>query len=299
MPTSAPATPIQTPDGRRLDLYTAGPADGKVLLFHSGTPAAPLPFDPIIELFAARGLRYVAFARAGYGSSTRRAGRSVADVVDDVLTVLDHVGADRVYVAGASGGGPHALACAALLPDRVRATATLASVTPYGDTGLPHDAFLADMGAENIEEFNAAVTGADALIGFLERDWPILRNVTGDEVAAALGDLVDDVDRNALTGDVAEWTAAGGREALREGFWGWFDDDMAFVRPWGFDLTTIEGPVHVWQGRHDRMVPFAHGEWLAGHIPTAIPHLSETDGHLTLALTSMDRILDGLIASGR
>lgn len=299
MATSVAPIPIQTPDDRRLDLYTAGPADGEVLLFHTGTPTAPLPFDPMIDLLAARGLRYVAFSRPGYGSSTRRPGRSVADVVDDVLTVLDHIAADRVYVAGWSGGGPHALACAALLPDRVRATAALASVTPYGDAGLAHDEYLADMGAENIEEFDAALAGADALIGFKERNSPILRNITGAEVAAAYGDLVDDVDRGALTGDFAEWNAAVFREALREGYWGWFDDDMAFVRPWGFDVTAIQGPVHVWQGRHDRMVPFAHGEWLAEHIPTAIPHLSDTDGHLTLAVTSMGRILDELIASGR
>ena len=89
------------------------------------------------------------------------------------------------------------------------------------------------------------------------------------------------------------------REALRESYWGWFDDDMAFIRPWGFELASIRVPVHVWQGRHDRMVPYAHGPWLASHIPTAIPHLFDDEGHLSLGVTRFGDILDALVASGR
>src|SRR5258705_1257490 len=154
MTTAAATTTAITPDGRNLDLYLAGPPDGEVLLFHSGTPSAPLPFQPSVDLMAERGLRYVAFSRAGYGSSTRRPGRSIADVVDDALVVLDHVGAERAVTIGWSGGGPHALACAALMPDRIRGAATLASVAPYPADGLD---YLADTGEENIAEFNAAL----------------------------------------------------------------------------------------------------------------------------------------------
>jgi pimeloyl-ACP methyl ester carboxylesterase len=155
------------------------------------------------------------------------------------------------------------------------------------------------MGDENVEEFNAALESPEALIAFKERNWPIFRAVTGDEAADALGDLIDDVDRSALTGEFADWMAAGSREALRESYWGWFDDDMAFVKPWGFALDDLRRPVHVWQGRHDRMVPYAHGEWLAAHIPGAIPHLYDEHGHLSLVVDSMGRILDELVASGR
>jgi pimeloyl-ACP methyl ester carboxylesterase len=285
---------IATPDGRSLDVYTAGPPDGDVLVFHSGTPSAPLPYAPMVASMAERGLRYVAFSRAGYGGSTRRPGRSVADVVGDTTTVLDHVGADRAFVVGWSGGGPHALACAALLPDRVRAAATIAGVAPYGAEGLD---YLDGMGAENVEEFQAAVAGADQLIPFKERNWPIFRAVTADDIAASLGDLIDDVDEGSLTGEFAEYLAACFREALRETYWGWFDDDMAFVRPWGFDLHSILVPVHVWQGGHDRMVPFAHGQWCAANIPTAIPHLDEDDGHLRIVVQEMGSILDELIES--
>ena len=289
----APAA-LTTPDGRRLDVYVAGPPDGDVLLFHTGTPTAPIPFAPAVRTMAERGLRYVAFSRPGYGSSTRLPGRSVADVVADARTVLDHVGASSAVTIGWSGGGPHALACAALLSDRIRAAALIAGVAPYPADGLD---YLAGMGAENVEEFTAALEGHDALVAFKERNWPIFRSVSGPEVAEALGDLIDEVDRGALTGAFAEWTAATFREALRESYWGWFDDDMAFVKPWGFSLESIEMPVHVWQGRHDRMVPYGHGEWLAAHVPTAVPHLLEEHGHLSLAVDSLGLIIDELTSA--
>ena len=213
-----------------------------------------------------------------------------------MATVLDHVGAASALTLGWSGGGPHALASAALLPDRVRAVATIGGVAPYPADGID---YLEGMGAENLEEFNAALDSAEALIAFKERNWPVFRNVTAAECADSFGDLIDDVDRGALTGEFAAWTAATFREALRESYWGWFDDDMAFIRPWGFELTSIRAPVHVWQGRHDRMVPYAHGQWLASHIPTAIPHLFDDEGHLSLAVTRFGDILDALVASGR
>ena len=287
---------VSTPDGRSLDVYLGGPPDGDALLFHIGTPSAPVPYEPAIRAMAERGLRYVAFSRAGYGSSTRRPGRSVGDVADDVTTVLDYVGADTALTLGWSGGGPHALASAALLPDRIRAVATIGGVAPYPADGLD---YLEGMGAENLEEFNAALDSAEALIVFKERSWPEVRNLTAAECADSFGDLIDDVDRAALTGEFAAWTAATMREAVRESYWGWFDDDMAFIHPWGFELTSIRAPVHVWQGRHDRMVPFTHGEWLVGHIPTAIPHLFDDEGHLSLAVTRFGDILDALAASGR
>ncbi len=116
-------------------------------------------------------------------------------------------------------------------------------------------------------------------------------------VAQALGDLVDDVDRAAVSGTFAAFLAGQAYEGLRESYDGWFDDDVAFARPWAFDLGSIRGPVHVWQGAHDRMVPFAHGQWLAAHIPTACVHLYPEHGHLSLAVDSFPAILDEMIAS--
>lgn len=283
---------ISTPDGRSLDLWLAGPEDGEPLIFHSGTPGAGLPFNWHVRTLADRGLRYVSASRPGYGDSSRREGRTVASVVDDTRAVLDHIGAERAWVLGWSGGGPHALACAALLPERVRGTATIASVAPYGAEGLD---YLTGMGAENIEEFGAALAGPDQLIPFKERARPQYMNISAGEVADGFGDLIDDVDRGSVTGELASYLAALFHEALRTSYWGWFDDDMAFVRDWGFDLGSIGGPVHLWQGAHDRMVPFAHGQWLGAHIPGARSHLFEQEGHLTLVVDRFPQIIDALI----
>jgi pimeloyl-ACP methyl ester carboxylesterase len=209
-------TPVATPDGRRLDVYLAGPAEGIPVLFIFGTPSSGLPSAEVVDTFAARGLRHISFSRAGYSGSTRMPGRSVADVVPDVEMVLDHAGADSLYVIGWSGGGPHALATAALMPERVRAAAIIGSVAPYPAEGLD---WTAGMGKENAEEFGASLESAEALIRFKDREWPKLRSVTGPEVAEAFGDLIDDVDRGALTGELAEWVATNMREGLRDNYW--------------------------------------------------------------------------------
>jgi pimeloyl-ACP methyl ester carboxylesterase len=291
-----PTMNLRLPDGRSLDVFLDGPETGTPLVYHVGSPSAGLPFAPTVEVLAERGLRYVSFSRPGYGSSTRRAGRSVADVVVDTEAVLDAIGATRCYVIGWSGGGPHALACAARMPTRVISAATIGGVAPYPAEGLD---WTAGMGAENIEEFGAALAGPDQLIDFKERAAPVWRAVTPEDVADAFGDLVDDVDRGSLTGEFAVWMADVFHEALRVGYWGWFDDDMAFAKPWGFELDEIQVPVFVWQGGHDRMVPFAHGEWLAAHIPGAQPRLFPEEGHLSLAVDSFARIVDELLTAGR
>jgi len=132
----------------------------------------------------------------------------------------------------------------------------------------------------------------------IEKTWLAFRDVTAEGLAATLGDLVDEVDRAAIAGGLAVYLAALNHEALREGYLGWLDEDLLVVRPWGFTFESIRCPVHVWQGRHDRMVPFGHGEWLARHLPTARPHLLEEHGHLSLGVDAFPQILDELLAAG-
>ena len=127
---------------------------------------------------------------------------------------------------------------------------------------------------------------------------PAFATVTTDEVLASLGTLVSDVDRAAITGDAASWLTEVFRESVRSGTWGWFDDERAFVRPWGFDVGDIDVPVTVWQGAQDRMTPYAHGEWLAAHIPGARAHLLADHGHLSLGVDSFGVILDDLLEHG-
>lgn len=286
---------LELPDGRRLDLWVVGPEDGTPLVFHTGTPSSGLPFEPMVRTVLDRGLRYVSWSRPGYGDSSPQPERTVASVVDDTAAVLDHLGAERAYVMGWSGGGPHAIACAALLPDRVINATTIAAVAPYPAEGLD---WLDGMGQENIDEFNATLAGPEAHEASLDKLWPTFRDVSPDEIAEAFGDLVDEVDRGAVTGEFAAFLAANMHEGLRESHRGWYDDDIAFIRPWGFDLGAISRPVHIWQGAHDRMVPFAHGQWLAAHIPTACVHLYPEHGHLSLAVDSFPGIVDEMTTSG-
>ena len=273
-----------------LDVIRHGPEDGRVLVLHVGTPNAPDAFPVLTDALDDRGWQLVAYARPGYAGSARREGRSVADAAADTAAILDELGLDRFVTIGWSGGGPHALACAALLPDRCDAAASLAGVAPFDADGLD---FLAGMGPENVEEFGAAARSPDELRAFLERFADELANISGEEIGQGLGGLVDDVDRRALTGEFAEAVAGMIRRALSTGIAGWFDDDLAFVKPWGFDLAQITVPVSIWQGAHDRMVPFAHGEWLAANVSGASAHLYDDEGHISL-VQQMPRILDDL-----
>ncbi len=284
---------IVTVAERELEVVVAGPARVTTLLFHSGTPTAALVFPPLVEAAAARGLRTMTYSRPGYSASTPAPGRSVADAATDAAAILDAIDVSEFVTLGWSGGGPHALACAALLPGRCRAAVSLAGVAPYGAEGLD---WLAGMGEENVEEFSLAAQGEDVLTPWLQQQAQVLARVSGEEVAHALGDLVSPVDIASLTGDFAEFVAASFRKAVSRGVAGWRDDDLAFVRPWGFEVGEVTVPVAVWQGEQDRMVPFAHGKWLAAHLPDARAHLREEEGHLSLAVGALGSILDDLLA---
>jgi pimeloyl-ACP methyl ester carboxylesterase len=292
--TIGPSLEVTSENGRALQVDVAGPDDGTLVLLHDGTPTAGHLYEPLVEAGAERGLRHASYARPGYRGSDRNEGRGVADCIADVVAVADALGADRFHVIGWSGGGPHALATAALLPERVLSAATIGGVAPADAEGLD---WTAGMGEENVAEFEAAETGGDALRAFLEEMGAGLADVSGPELHAELGGLVSEVDREALTGDFAEHMAVTVRDALSTGIWGWFDDDLAFVRDWGFDLASIERPVAIWQGGQDRFVPFAHGQWLAKHVSRAEAHLLPDEGHLSLGVPGYAAVLDALIAA--
>jgi pimeloyl-ACP methyl ester carboxylesterase len=284
---------VTLPDGRDIDLLMAGPAGGLPLVMHEGTPQGLVLYPPTVQAASDRELRCILVARPGYERSTPRPGRRVADVAADVAAVLEELGLGSFVTAGWSGGGPHALACAALLPGRCLAAASIAGVAPCHAPGLD---FTAGMGPENIAEFGAAVRGPAALTEFLDREGAGFADVTGAQVVGVLGGLIADADRAVLTGAYADHLAAGARAALSTGIAGWRDDDLAFVQDWGFSLTG-EGklPAAIWQGDQDRMVPFAHGQWLAANIPGARAHLLSGEGHLTMTVTAIGRVLDDLL----
>jgi pimeloyl-ACP methyl ester carboxylesterase len=265
-------------DGRSLSVYDGGDPGGAPLVFHHGTPSAGLPFEDHLRLAEELGVRLVSYDRAGYGHSTRNPGRSIADVAADIAAVADALGFERFATWGISGGGPHALACAALLPERVGAVATIASVAPFDADGLD---FTAGMAEGNVVEFGLAQEGEAALRPVLEEQREGLARLDMDQMIEVFAPYCSPVDLAAVRGRLGAYTLACFRTGLAPGVDGWLDDSLAFVRPWGFDPAGIEAPVLVIQGRQDLMVPFAHGEWLAAHMQGAEPRLYEEEGHMT------------------
>jgi pimeloyl-ACP methyl ester carboxylesterase len=280
-------------DGRKLEFLVEGDPDGLPMVLHHGTPGSGVTWPTVSRLCQERGLALVMYTRAGYGASDRRPGRTVADVTTDIADLLDHLGHDQFVTLGWSGGGPHSLACAALLPGRCLAAATGAGVGPWENDGALD--FLDGMGPENHVEFNAALNGLDELVPYLEKEAAELAAATPEHIGDALGGLVSDVDKAFVTGAFAEHVHASFAHATRNGIWGWADDDLAFTRAWGFELEDVtKTPVSVWQGREDRMVPFAHGIYLADRLPGARRHLYDDEGHLSLN-GRMGDILDDLL----
>jgi pimeloyl-ACP methyl ester carboxylesterase len=283
---------VRTGDGRDLEVLRSGQPDAYPLLWFGGTPTEASGIPHVTRAVINKNWQLVSYSRPGYAGSTVQPDRTVADAAEDAVAVLDQLGLDRFVTLGWSGGGPHALACAALLPDRCAAAASLGGVAPYDAEGLD---WVDGMAPENHAEFGAAVESRRALTTYLEEQAMELANVTGDDVTAALGDLVSAVDRSALTGELAESIAATMSRAVSAGIAGWRDDDVAFVKDWGFDPSSITTPVSIWQGRQDRMVPFTHGQWLADHIRGAGLYLEPDQGHLSLFAQS-PRIVDDLEA---
>jgi len=271
---------VRLPDGRLVQIAQGGDPDGAPVFVQHGSPGSGI-LDPLWHSdAAARGLRLVAYARPGYGRSTRAPGRVVADAARDVAAIADELGIGRFLSWGTSGGGPHTLACAALLPDRVVAVASLAAAAPFDGEGLD---FFEGMGPANIKEFGISVNGGEEAIRPLavgEAD--ALRNGTHEQMVEAMAPHLTAVDEAELRGPYGATLLAHFQDAFAVGVDGWVDDDLAFTAPWGFRPADISVPVLLWQGRQDLMVPFGHGEWLARQIPGVDARLTEEDGHLTL-----------------
>jgi pimeloyl-ACP methyl ester carboxylesterase len=287
---------VRLPDGRELEVLLQGADEGTLLIFHHGSPGAAVPFAPFDAAAAERGIVLALPSRAGFGGSTRQEGRTAASAAADAAALADYLGHDRFLTAGWSGGGPHALACAALLPDRVMAAATIAGVAPYEAEGLE---WTAGMGEDNQIEYPLAARDPEALLEWMRPRAADHADVRPEEIVALLGSLLSGVDEEEVTGEFGELLAESFHRAFRDGLWGWYDDDLAFVGEWGFDVASIRVPVSIWQGGEDLMVPFAHGEWLAAHVPAARSRLRPEHGHLSLAVGAIGEILDDLLDAGR
>ncbi|HEX5406746.1 MAG TPA: alpha/beta hydrolase [Pseudonocardiaceae bacterium] len=288
-------TAITLPDGRQLDVEISGPDNGTPLIFHHGTPGSVTQFGAMRRAAHDRGLRLVTFSRAGYGASTRLPGREVVAAADDVAFLANHLGASRCVTAGWSGGGPHALATAAKLPELVAGVLVIAGVAPFDAEGLD---FLAGMGEDNVVEFTRVREGGEAAVrpGY-EQQAVEMSNGDVATLIKEMSTILPEVDRAVITDEFGEDMLASFSEGLRLGVDGWIDDDLAFVRPWGFSLDEITVPSFIWQGSEDLMVPFAHGQWLAEHIPGVTAHLLQGEGHLSITVGALEQMLDELITA--
>jgi len=270
---------VSTPDGRTLTVREAGDPRGTPVLALAGTPGSTLFYEPHVRDAERRGIRLVSYARPGYEGSTRHEGRAVADCAADVAAVCDALGIERLCIWGGSGGGPHVLAAAALLPDRVAAAASIAGVAPFGVEGLD---WYDGMGEQNVHDFELARTGGAAHRANLERQREEILATTPERLVEIWHSLLGPADRAVATGDLAASLLEHARAGVQGGVDGWVDDELAFVEPWGFDFEAIRVPVLLWQGEQDRFVPRGHGVWLAERIPRAEARITPEDGHLTL-----------------
>jgi pimeloyl-ACP methyl ester carboxylesterase len=283
---------VTTPDGRTLGVQEGGDPRGRPVLVHGGTPNSRLLYARDVERSARQGVRLISYDRPGYGSSTVQPGRTVADCAADVRAIAAALEIDRLAVWGISGGGPHAIACAALLGDLVPAVAVLASPAPYGAPGLD---FFAGMGDLNVDDIKLMLEDPAAAREKADRDREEALAIGPEELAEMLRTLLSPVDAAVLTGEVAEYAVACMRDGLAPGADGWWDDGVAELRYWGFELASITTPVLLRHGREDRFVPFAHGEWLAGQIPGVTAILTDDDGHLTVTERHLETIHDWLL----
>ncbi len=275
---------LRLADGRDLEVLELGDPDGLPLLYHGGQPSAAWSSPLLDELARGAAMRLVTCSRPGYGASSPRPlpaeGPRVADDVADCVALLDHLGIAEFVTLGWSGGGPRALACAALLPGRCRAATSLAGAAPYDAEGLD---WPAGMGQDNVDEYAAAAAGPEPYGALLSEAFLPVLGVDQDEMADAMAGLLPPVDVAALDGGLSDLLHHTFQRAGLQGVRGIRDDGLAMVHPWGFDLATITVPVAIWQGALDAMVPFAHGEWLATHVPGARAHLEPDEGHVSIA----------------
>jgi pimeloyl-ACP methyl ester carboxylesterase len=271
--------------GRELEVLDNGVESSKAIVFHHGTPASAALWSQWFAYAADLGIRAISYSRAGYATSDRDFGRSIVSVNKDIAEVLEAKAIEKFVAIGWSGGGPHALANT-LLASNVGAI-TLAGVGAFGVEDLD---FLEGMAQENHDEFGASLQGEEVIQQWFIDNASAFKSVGGDEIREAFGGLISDADKKSLEGSFADVLAAAIRSGIAVSFDGWVDDDVAFTKPWGFQLSAITKPVKIWQGDQDFMVPHAHSRWLAKHIPTAELTFIPGQGHVTLLVDYTEQV---------
>lgn len=280
-----------------VELHVSGPSDAaSLLIFHVGTPSAAVGYPALTAAAARRDIQTVIYSRPGYARSTRAPGRTEADEAQRSAAIADLLGYREFLVAGWSGGGPPALACAALLPDRVEACMTLASPSPRLEVGL---AWRDWMKPEDVREFETLAAGdGNALVPEYEGAVVPMARMTPGRLLSLGG--TSDADRRTILGESGVGTAVARsiRRAVSNGIWGWFDDAVAQAGDWGFRVADIAVPVVVRHGELDTLVDVGHGRWLAETIPNAVAHFLPDAGH-SAVVDPFESVVDQLFRARR
>lgn len=284
---------VELSDGRELLVADYGKDGNPVIITHNGTPSASGFLTVNLEDAQAKGIRLINYNRPGYGESTRLIGRDIASAAKDIAELADFLGIDRFAVYGMSGGGPHALACGVLLTDRVVGVACISGIAPYEAEGLD---YFDGMGEENIDEFGATLKGESDLMSYLKSQIPPSSQIDPKALAEHMKSILCEEDLLCFVGRTGIEIAKQIIEGMQKGLYGWLDDDLAFVKPWGFQLNDVQVPVQIWQGSKDLMVPFSHGKWLCENIPSAERHLLDNEGHISTYIKHIPEIHDYLLS---
>jgi pimeloyl-ACP methyl ester carboxylesterase len=283
---------VRLADGRNVAVQVSGNPSGHPVFLMHGTPGsrvAPLPRSIVLH---GLGVRLITFDRPGYGDSDRLVSRRVVDIVPDVEAIAERLGIGEFAVLGRSGGGPHALACAALLPDRVTRAGVLVSLAPRDADGLD---WLAGMSDSNVEEFLNASKDPEEFTAALVRTAAEIRIDPGSHVTILGPELPEADQRVVADSRLRELLARNYAEALRHSADGWIDDSIAFISPWGFEPAEIKVPVLVWHGQDDMFSPVAHSRWLADRIPSASMFIQAGAAHFA-AIEVVPDVLSWLIS---
>lgn len=267
---------VGMPDGRDVAVECWGAPNGMPIFLLHGTPGSRYGPRPRASILYRLGVRLISYDRPGYGGSDPDPGRTVADAADDIEAIAKDFDLDSFGVVGRSGGGPHALACAALLPDRVQSAAVLVSLAPSDAKNLN---WYEGMAESNVDEYCVADADPAAVRARLDKQAAQVRGnpeIMFDSMGKNLTDrdrrVVDDVAiRRQLTDTYAE--------AVKHGAAGWADDVLALRQPWGFELSKIEVPVLLWHGADDVFSPVTHTAWLAKKIPGAVMKVQPGAAH--------------------
>jgi pimeloyl-ACP methyl ester carboxylesterase len=257
---------VKTADGRRLSTQMDGDLEGRPVFLLHGTPGSRLGPRPRSAVLHRMGIRLISFDRPGYGESDRLEGRRVADAAADVLAIADAYGLGKFAVVGRSGGGPHALACAALLPERLTKAAVLVGIAPRGAEGLD---WYDGMTRSNVLEHAEAAKGYEALAAMTEAAAEAVRADPASLLSRLQADMPDPDLRVVADRGIRAMLLKTYTEALRTSAHGWIDDALAFYSPWGFDPAAVRVPVLLWHGASDNLSPVSHAWWLADRIPSA------------------------------